>query len=116
MKELYSTLREAPLNNHCPKCFSKDGLHLTFKQKSIRTTWSNRRTDEVTSTLYCKKCDQQIYPVDWDLDIERVYEYQRKATPPKPTYFKPTKNLWFAIALVVLGIVGSTTFFVMTYS
>lgn len=104
MKEIYSTLREARLNNHCPKCFSKDGLHIIFKQKHLRTPWYDKRTKEVSSEMFCKNCDQQIYPVDWDDDIERVYEYQRKASPPKPAYFSPSRNLYVAIALAVVTI------------
>ncbi|MBW4970339.1 hypothetical protein [Croceibacter atlanticus] len=115
MKELFSTLREAPLNNHCPKCFSRDGLQVTFKQKHLKTMWYNKRTDEVTSTLFCNTCNQQIFPVDWDEDIERVYEYQRKASPPKPSYFKPSKNLYIAIglSLVALGGIAAYAFIAM---
>ena len=113
MKEMYFTLSEASLNNHCPQCFSMEGLTLTFKQKLIKSTWSVRRTEDVQSKLFCKKCDQQIYPVDWDLDIERVYEYHRKATPPKPTYFKPTKNLWFILILIIIAVVGAATYVIL---
>ncbi len=106
MKELYTTLKEAALNNNCPKCYSTEGLHITFKQKHIKSTWFNRRTDEISSQLFCKTCNQHIYPVDWNEDIERVYEYHRKASPAKPKYFKPSRNLWLAIGFIVV-VVGT---------
>ena len=67
--------------------------------------WYNKRTDEVTSTLFCNTCNQQIFPVDWDEDIERVYEYQRKASPPKPSYF--------GLSLVALGGIAAYAFIAM---
>lgn len=106
MSEKFITISEVALNNNCPECYSKDGLHLTFKQKFIETKFYKSITSEVKHFIECKTCNNAIYPVQWTDDIERVVAYKKRAFEPKKTstYFK--KATWIsAITTIVIIIV-----------
>ncbi len=105
MSEKLITIKEVSLKNNCPECFSKNGLHLTFKQKFIETTFYKSNTNEIKHDIVCKTCDSIIYPVQWTDDIERVFEYQKKDLVVKKasTYLK--KASWILIFSVTLLII-----------
>ncbi|MDC7995232.1 hypothetical protein [Altibacter sp. HG106] len=94
-------LHKAPLNNHCPECYSKEGLELIFTQETISQNWLSKRYGPVAATLYCHTCNNEIYPVSWDDAIERAYEYQQKRVHPQKEGLQFTA---WAYLLVLFGI------------
>ncbi len=102
MSEKLVTIKEVVLKNNCPECYSNEGLRLTFKQKIIDTRFYKSITSQISHEIDCKICNTVIYPVKWTDDIERVFEYQKKAfVPKKPlTYLKKTS--WLAIILAAI--------------
>jgi hypothetical protein len=108
MKEDYNIVKEVPLNNNCPECFSKQGLQLTFMQKSIDTAFYKSVTNEVSHKMACNNCNSIIYPERWTDDIERVFEYQKKAFEPKKTAFQLKKITWLIIILIAIIITSVT--------
>lgn len=109
------TIHTAALKNNCPECFSKDGLQLTFKQKHIETSFYKAITNSISHEIYCNSCNSSIYPERWTDDIERVFEYHKKALTSKPTSKKFKKIFWavfitgtlIAIALIALALFNS---------
>ena len=113
MREDLLTVKEVALNNNCPECYSTEGLKLTFKQKFIENKLYKSLTNSVSTELECNKCHTTIYPVRWTDDIERVYEYQKKAFKPKKSTikFKPLAWILFiSIDLILLTIIIMATF------
>lgn len=100
-KELV-TMKEVILKNNCPECYSNEGLRLTFKQKIIDTRLYRSMTSQISHEIDCKICNTFIYPVKWTDDIERVFEYQKKAFVPKKasTYLKKTS--WIVIISIII--------------
>lgn len=100
MSDEFILIKEVALKNNCPECFSKEGLRLSFKQRFIETNFHKSITAEIKHDIKCEICNSNIYPVQWTDDIERVFEYQKKAfTPKKPSsYLK--KASWTIIAIV----------------
>ena len=98
MAEKLIDVKEVTLNNNCPECYSKNGLHLIFKQKIKETQFYKSITSEISHEITCENCNSVIYPVQWTDDIDRVFEYQKKALTPKKdsTYLKKTS--WIAIS------------------
>jgi len=102
MAEKLIDVKAVTLNNNCPECYSKNGLQLTFKQKIKETKFYKSITSEISHEITCKTCNSLIYPVQWTDDIDRVFEYQKKAFTPKnkSTYLK--KASWIVIATIVV--------------
>ena len=105
MSEKLITIKEVALNNNCPECYSKKGLLLTFQQKLKETKFYKSITSKITHKIECKTCNTIIYPVQWTEDIERVFEYQKKAFVPKKSskYFK--KAYWITITLILIVVI-----------
>ena len=105
MDEKLIDVKEVALKNNCPECFSKDGLRLTFKQKIKETKYYKSVTSEISHEISCDICKSAIYPVQWTDDIDRVFEYQKKAfTPNKPsTYLKQLS--WIALGITTAVII-----------
>jgi hypothetical protein len=106
MAEKFFTLKEVKLNNNCPECYSTEGLHFTFKQKFVENAFYRAITEETTQTMFCTKCETDIFPVCWTDDIERVFEYQKRATDQKPKSIKLKKLSWIIIAINILIVTG----------
>ena len=114
MDAKFFTLREVELNNNCPECYSQDGLQLTFKQRFIENYLYKAISKETSYSLFCDVCKTIISPARWTNDIELVFEYQQRASPPKPVSFKLKTLSWILIwvlatlslivALLVLGV------------
>lgn len=100
MTEKLITIKSVKLNNHCPECYSKDGLQITFKQRFIETAFYKSVTQEVSTEMDCTVCNTPIYPARWTDDIERVYSYQMKAFKPKKAS-KKFKGLFWGILILV---------------
>ena len=113
MAEKLIDVKEVTLKNNCPECFSKNGLRLTFKQKIKETKFYRSITSEISYEIKCITCNSVIYPVQWTDDIDRVFEYQKKAFTPKnkSTYLK--KVSWIAIStfLVLIALVLFLVFY-----
>lgn len=102
MAEKFVFIKEVDLNNNCPTCYSNDGLQLTCSQKIIETNFYKAITSEIKYDLSCKTCKSTIYPVNWTDDIDRIFEYPKKAFAT----LKPSRHLkkaaWLAIISGVL--------------
>ena len=86
MDEKLFTVKEFELNNHCPECYSRDGLQLTFKQKFVENTFYKAITNETTYSMFCNICKTDISPSRWTDDIDSVVSYQQKALVPKSKF------------------------------
>ncbi len=106
MSEKLITIKEVELNNNCPECYSTNGLLLTFKQKFVETRFFKSITNDITQEFFCKTCDSIIYPERWDKNIERVFEYQKKAFVPKKASVKYKKATWIVIASISIIIIA----------
>jgi hypothetical protein len=111
MEEKFFTLREVELNNNCPECYSRDGLQLTFKQRFVENSFYRAISSETANTLFCKVCETAIFPARWTDDIEKVFEYQQRASPPKPTSFKLKPMSWISIMVLAALLVAITLLF-----
>ncbi|WP_299398489.1 hypothetical protein [uncultured Gelidibacter sp.] len=111
MEEKFFTLREVELNNNCPECYSRDGLQLTFKQRFIENSFYRAISKETAHSLFCKVCETPIFPARWTDDIERVFEYQQRASSPKPTSFKLKTMSWVLILALAILLIVVTLFF-----
>lgn len=102
------TLKEVCLNNNCPICYSKKGLRLTFKQKTVETTFYKSITAEITNEMECNTCNSIIYPVQWTDSLERVFEYQRKLVVSKKasTYLKKASWIVIGACIIIVLTVG----------
>lgn len=105
MSEKLITIKEVPLKNNCPECYSTEGLVLTFKQKFKETQFYKSITNDVVEELACTKCDTTIYPVSWTDDIERVYDYQKKAFSAKPSSLKLKRIAWIVFIVIDLIVI-----------
>jgi len=102
------SLHSARLHNNCPTCFGTDGLEFTFHQEEKESLFFHRPHLQVDEKLFCHKCNNQIYPVNWTEDIERVYDYNRKIAETNKQYLQ-VKPLFYiliisATILVAVGI------------
>ena len=107
MSEKLIDVKEVTLNNNCPECYSKNGLHLTFKQKVKETKFYKSITSEISHEITCETCNSVIYPEQWTDDIDRVFEYQKKAFTPKSksTYLKKTSWIATSTFFVLIALV-----------
>lgn len=97
MAEKFVFIKGVDLNNNCPTCYSNDGLHLTCSQKIIETNFHKTITSEIKYNLTCKTCKSTIYPVNWTDDIERVFNYHKKAFATLKPSIHLKKASWLAI-------------------
>ncbi len=106
MEEKFFTVKEVTLNNHCPECYSKEGLQLTFKQKFVENAFYKAISNDVKYTLVCHTCNTEIFPVRWTDDLEQIFDYQERAFVPKSDTFKLKQLSWIlliaAIVLIIL--------------
>lgn len=105
MPEKLIDIKEVPLNNNCPECYSAKGLHLLFKQKVVETAFYKAMTSEIHHEMNCKTCETSIYPEQWTDDIDRVVDYQKKVFQPK-TPFRKIKQMTWALIAGGLSIIG----------
>lgn len=107
----FFTLREVNLNNNCPECYSRDGLQLTFKQRFIENSFYKAISKETSFSLYCDVCNTTVFPARWTDDIDRVFEYQQKASAPKPISIKLKPLSWILILVLSSLLIVVTLFF-----
>lgn len=111
MNEKFFTLRTVELNNHCPECYSRDGLELTFKQRFIENALYKAITTETSHSLFCKVCKTMIFPARWNDDIDLVFEYQQRATKPKANSLKLKNLSWMLIVGLAVLLLAVVLFF-----
>ncbi len=105
MEEKFFTVKEVALNNHCPECYSKDGLNLTFKQKFVENRFYKAISKDMKQIMICDTCKTEIFPVRWDDDLERVFEYQQRALVPKSATFKLKRLFWIVLITVAIAVI-----------
>ena len=110
----YATIKTVSLNNHCPICYSTDGLELTFKQKFIENYFYKSLTSEIKQELNCGKCKSAVYPVQWTDDIDQVFEYHQKAFVPKKSSTQLKKTSWIAILGIMAVLIAVIILIVLT--
>ena len=113
MSETFIDINEVALNNNCPECYSTNGLHLKFKQKIIDTNFYKSITSKIEHEITCKTCNSIIYPVQWTGDIERVFEYQKKAFTPKPksSYLKKRARIIIGVIIGIAFLIAGAVFY-----
>ena len=102
-------LHQARLNNNCPECYDTEGLEFTFTQEEKQTRFYNQANKNIDEKLYCHTCKNIIYPVSWTEDIERVYQYHRKQTHPKPATIQ-LKSVTYILILIGIVAVAAIAF------
>ena len=106
-------LHTATLKNNCPECFANDGLEFTFSQKETVHKLYVKAEKDFEQKLYCNSCNNIIYPVNWDDDIERVYNYNKKQVRSISSGIKLTK-LGIALIILTIVLVGIGTYFTVS--
>ena len=104
------TIHTAKLNNNCPTCYNTEGLELTFTQQKKENKFIEQVAKEITSSLQCHNCNNEIFPVNWTEDIERVYEYHRKLAKPLSAGTK-LKPLLYLILIADALLVGALIYY-----
>ncbi len=100
-------IKKAPIKNNCPVCFNKE-LELTFYQKHTFNAFYHRTTNQVTHEIKCNKCHSTIYPVDWNSNIERVFDYYNKLVQPDRPAVRFTLLFYGVLIVLLILIVGLT--------
>ncbi len=102
METEYIILKEATLNNNCPECYSKDGMVLSFKQKRIKSKLLVKTNGNIIESIECNKCENKIFPGQWTIDIERVYDYHRKTITRNSPSIRFTSLFYILLFLVLI--------------
>ncbi len=111
MKTEYIILKEAPLHNNCPECYSTEDMVLSFKQKKIKSKLLVTTKSNLTESIYCNKCENQIFPGQWTTDIERVYDYHKKTIPQPSGKIQFTKVFYSILFIILLLVTGVYIYF-----
>ncbi|TPN87556.1 hypothetical protein [Aquimarina algicola] len=106
----YIILKETPLTNNCPECYSKDGMVLSFKQKRSKSRFLIKTDKKIVESIQCHKCESTIFPGQWTLDIERVYDYHKKTITKEPGSMKFTGLFYALLVLSILVFVSGYLF------
>lgn len=105
-------LHSARLKNNCPTCFGSDGLEFTFTQEEKDDAFFTKPSSQIDETLYCHNCNNTIYPVNWNEDIERVYDYNKKIAETRRQYLK-VKPLFYILFIVAIILVAAVVYLVI---
>lgn len=111
MKTEYIILKEAPLNNNCPECYSTEDMVLSFKQKKIKSKLLTATKSNIIESIYCNKCENQIFPGQWTTDIERVYDYHKKTIPQPSGKIQFTWFFYSILFIIFLLVTGAYIYF-----
>ena len=91
-------LHIAKLKNNCPECYTTNGLEISFAQKELENRFYSQNQKDVIETIYCYNCNNIIYPVSWNDDIEKIYEYHKKQASQRGSRLR-LKPLTYAILI-----------------
>jgi hypothetical protein len=105
MRETTQQLYTTKLNNNCPECYDNTGLELSFFQSEKENMLYTQASGEITSEMQCHTCGTMVFPVRWDKDIERVFDYHKKRVNAKPSkiHLKPLAYGLIATDLLLLA-------------
>ena len=103
-------IKEAEITNNCPECYNQE-LQLTFYQKHTFNSFFHRTTAEVSHEIKCKKCESIIYPVNWTVDIERVFEYFNKLVIPDKASVRFTSLFYLLLLLFTVAVAIGVYFY-----
>lgn len=78
MKTTEHILHIAKLKNNCPVCYTTNGLEISFTQQELENRFYAKNLKDIIENIYCKNCKNIIYPVNWNDDIEKIYNYHKK--------------------------------------
>lgn len=104
-----NTLHTARLKNNCPICFGTDGLEINFTQTAAENLFFKKPATDIAHTLYCHTCNNQIFPVNWTEDIERVFDYNKKIAEANKQYLK-VKPLFYILTVVAIVLVAAVIY------
>ncbi|MCX2764255.1 hypothetical protein [Aquimarina muelleri] len=107
MKTEYIILKEASLNNNCPECYSTQDMVLSFKQKKMKSKFLVTTKSNLIESIYCNKCENQIFPGQWTTDIERVYDYHKKTISQPSGKIRFTWFFYSILFLILLVAAGA---------
>ena len=110
MGSINHILHNAKISNNCPECYASDGLEFVFSQRENENKFYAKAEKEISEKLHCSNCNTTIYPVNWDDDIERVYEYNKKQVTSLSTGFK-LKPLAYIIIISDAILIGLLIYF-----
>lgn len=82
MKITEHILHRAKLKNNCPECYTSDSMEISFKQQQLENRFYSKNQKDIIESIYCQNCKNFIYPVNWNDDIEKIYEYHKKQADP----------------------------------
>ena len=105
MDRYKQVIHTATINTNCPECYSTDGLEFSFTQEVAENRLFFKASKEVENQLHCETCGQDIYPVNWTEDIERVFDYHSKLAKPMGSGFK-LKPLAYILILIDVAILA----------
>jgi uncharacterized Fe-S center protein len=114
MKTKTHVLHTAKLNNNCPECFNANGLELTFTQEEKENLLFRKPATKIDEKLYCHTCKNNIFPVNWTEDIERVFDYNKKIAETNKQYLKVRPLFYIAVVLAII-VVAIGVYFIIPY-
>lgn len=106
MKTEYIILKETTLNNNCPECYSTDGMILSFKQQRLKSKLLVKTKSNIIESINCSKCENEIFPGQWTIDIERVYDYHKKTINNESGSMRFTGLFYILLLLIILTALG----------
>lgn len=106
MKTEYIILKETTLNNNCPECYSTDGMILSFKQQRLKSKLLVKTKSNIIESINCSKCENEIFPGQWTIDIERVYDYHKKTINSESGSMRFTGLFYILLLLITLMALG----------
>lgn len=112
MEDKNFTISTHKLSNHCPECYSGDGMLLTFRQGFKETPFYKAITKAISFDIHCQTCDSKIYPIRWTDDLEQVVAYHQRGLKPKPPSLKLKKLTWvlLIIAIILIAVMAVSYF------
>ena len=109
MSSKIHSLHTARLKNNCPTCFGTDGMEFTFTQTEKETLFFKKPATKIDNRLYCHTCKNDIYPVSWTEDIERVFDYNKKIAETNKQYLK-VKPLFYILVIAAIVLISAVVY------
>ncbi len=84
-------------------------MEFTFTQTEKETLFFKKPATEIDNRLHCHTCKNDIYPVSWTEDIERVFDYNKKIAETNKQYLK-VKPLFYILVIVAIVLVAAIVY------
>ena len=78
-------------------------------QTEKETLFFKKPATKIDNRLYCHTCKNDIYPVSWTEDIERVFDYNKKIAETNKQYLK-VKPLFYILVIVAIVLVAAIVY------